>query len=297
MKNASAHAKRLASLLKSARSVVADRGEPDATPKVSDDPVTRIVMSFLEWNSTVKAAEAAHGRLMAVLVDNNDLRVSHPTQLISLIGPRYPQVDERCARLHDVLQTIFEREHLVSLAALETKSKKDVRSYLESLPGMLPYVSAQVLLISFGGHAVPVDDTLLSLLASQGVVEEGMSVEEAAGFLEKQIRADETVDAHLALRAWADENFDKATAKPARADTNGKAAKSAAKTAAKSGTKSEAKKPAAAKPAKKAPTTDAKKPAATDAKGETKSKAKTQPKTAPMAKAPTSASKGIARHR
>ena len=50
---------------------------------------------------------------------NNDLRVSHPQEVVGLLGPRYPRVEERAARLHEALQEIFIREHAVSWIGLE----------------------------------------------------------------------------------------------------------------------------------------------------------------------------------
>jgi endonuclease III len=147
-----------------------------AEPADAAKPVSQIGIAFLQWEATTKAADTAWARLWPALIDLNDMRVSHPHEIIEMIGSRYPRAAERVDRLHDVLQEIYVREHEMSMRSLQNKGKKEVRAYLESLPGIVPYVSAQILLICYEGHAIPVDQTLANLLKIQGVASEDASV-------------------------------------------------------------------------------------------------------------------------
>lgn len=198
MKTNNTHVKKLAVLL----GRIKRKGSADEFESL--DAVTQLVMGFLQWNSTHRAAEAAHDRLMEVMVDNNDLRVSHDREIMSIIGENYPRATERIARMREAMNELFNREHAVSLESLRDKPKKEARAYLESLRGMPPYVAAQVTLLCFGGHAIPVDDKLAELLAFEQVVPDGASAAEVGSFLERHIKAGDAVDAHLALQAWAD---------------------------------------------------------------------------------------------
>ena len=198
MKNTSTYARRFASLYRRIRTKHA--AEPDG-PASS---IIQLVISFLEWNASRKAAETACQRLMSRMVDINDLRVSHPHEVVALLGPRYLQVEERTQRLLEALQEIFQREQTVTLDMLATRSKKEVRAYLDSLPGVPPYVAAQVTLVCFEGHAVPVDDRLAELLRAGEIVDPQATVEQIESFLERQIRAEKAPEAHAALRAWVD---------------------------------------------------------------------------------------------
>ena len=121
-----------------------------------------------------------------------------------MIGEGYPQAVERAARLHESLQEIFAREHTLALDFLRDRSKKDTRVYLESLPGMTPYVAAHVTLRSFDGHAIPVDDRLADLLRHEQVVAPDADVADITGFLERHIRADNATQSYAALKTWAD---------------------------------------------------------------------------------------------
>jgi endonuclease-3 len=198
VKNASHHARKLAALLHKLKA------QHPATPAPAPDPIKQLVLAFLQWESTRKSAEAAYQRLTAAMVDTNDLRVSHPDEVVKILGERYPRATERAGRLLDVLQEIFVREHAVTLAPLAQMGKKEARAYLDSLPGMTPYVSALVLAACFAGHAIPVDDILARLLVEQGLAEPAATREQLASFLEHHVKAGQALEAHGLLQAWAD---------------------------------------------------------------------------------------------
>ncbi len=197
MKNQTAYVKKMTALLKRVRQEYKVEAPP---PR---DPVTQMVVAFLEWNATPNAAREAYQRITAVLVDNNDLRVSHPHEVVELLGGKYARGPERAARLHEALQEIFVREHGMALEELGGKPKKQIRTYFDTLPGMTSFVAAQVVLLSFGGHCIPVDETLAEILHREGAVEPTAGVDEIAAFLEKLVKAGEATDTHLALQAWA----------------------------------------------------------------------------------------------
>ena len=199
MKTTANHVKRLTSLRRRIK-----RKSPSSPLSPPIDPVSQLVRSFLQWNSTRHAAEAAYDHLMAPMVDNNDLRVSYSHEVIELIGKDYPQVEERADRMREALNEIFRREHAVSLESLASQPKKEIRAYLESLPGMMPYGAAQVTLLSFGGHGIPVDDKLTELLTNEEVVPTGALPNEVTIFLERHIKASDAVNTHFTFQAWAD---------------------------------------------------------------------------------------------
>ncbi|MBI1336930.1 MAG: hypothetical protein GC164_08210 [Phycisphaera sp.] len=200
MKNSAEYTKKLNSLLRT----LSKSQKPAPLPDEDVDPVTRLVISFLQWNARRPDAMAAHKRIMSVMVDNNDLRVSHVNEVVSFLGDNYPRAEERVARMLEALQEIFVREHAVTLDHLSDKPKKDVRAYLESLPGMPSYVAARVTLLGFGGHAIPVDDRLSEALKGAGAVDPEASIEEVQGFLERHIKATDGLDMYLLLDAWSD---------------------------------------------------------------------------------------------
>jgi len=219
LKNESQYTRKLAALIKQVKSKF--KGDlPQPT-----DPITQIVLGFLEWNATRSLAAEAHQRLMAVLVDNNDLRVSLPVELIALIGDDYPQINLRINRMREVLQDIYVREHDVTLEPIAGKPKKQVATYIDTLSGMIPYVSSQLMLMNFGFHAIPVDERLHEMLVAEDAVDSESTLPDVAAFLERQIKAGEGVAMHAALRFWEDSKS--RTVTPAKSPAKKKTTKSA----------------------------------------------------------------------
>jgi endonuclease III len=200
-------------------------------PEAPPDPVTQLIQAFLMWDAPLKSAQAAHNRLMSAMVDTNDLRVSHPDEVVGVLGERYPKAAERAGRMLDVLQEVFARAHVVSLDPLAKMGKKEARAALDAMPGMVSYVSAMVVLRSFDGHAIPVDNRLAQLLAENGLVDPEAAPETVSSFLEHHVKAGEALDTFLRLQAWTEEKLE---GKKARDDapekSKGKSPKTKAKT-------------------------------------------------------------------
>lgn len=214
MKNESTYAKKFATLFRKIKSAT-----KSAEPAPQRDPIVQLVLGFLTWNTTRRQAEDAYDRIMPEMVDHNDLRVTHAHVVADLLGDGYEQAGERASRLREALHEIFRREHAVSLDSLAAMTKKQARNYLDTLPGMTPYVAAQMLLTCFGGHAVPVDDRLADLLRDEGAVDPEASIEQIEAFLERQIKSGEGAAAHAHLQAWADSKRRRTGAARATDDT------------------------------------------------------------------------------
>ncbi len=192
--------KKFTALLKKA--LAAYSGE-DPAPR---DPVAQLVVGFLQWRSTRRAAEDAFVALMGELIDINDMRASHAHELVGIIGEDYPDATERIIRLKQSLHGVYLREHDVQMHSIAGKGKKEQRAYLDSLYGMTPFAAAQVTLLSFGGHALPVDEKLIMLLEREEALPENLDASAAEAFLLRQIKAGDALQAHLALQAWVDKS-------------------------------------------------------------------------------------------
>ena len=238
MKNAAQHGRKLNGLLRRIKSKY-DVPEYDEL-----DPIEQLVRSFLLWEASAAQADAGYDRLMKLTVDFNDLRVTDPTDVAAALGPRFPRVEERAYRLKVSLQDVYEREHAVSLDGLAAKSKREARAYLDDLNGMVPFVSARVMLLSLSGHAIPVDDRMVARLQADEVAEPKVTVAELQAFLEHQVKAADAVQVAEVLRQYAEDTpvkpgatTKKATKKRAAASTR-KAAGTKKKTTKKSAKKS-----------------------------------------------------------
>lgn len=176
----------------------------DPEPLDALAPVTQMVISLLHWRATQTEADQAFDRIMEEMVDINDLRVSSEAQIVELIGADYPCVTERTARIKESLHELFCREHAVSMASVESAGKKDQRQYLETLPGLPPFVVSRVMLLSFGGHAFPVDERVLTLMQKNGVVPDDIEVGAVEALMLRQVKAAETLEAYHHIQIAAD---------------------------------------------------------------------------------------------
>ncbi len=198
MKNGESCSKKLGELLKR----LGTRRAPELSD--ADDPLAVLVMSFLIWESTTARAVAAYKRIRENIVDFNDLRVSLPHEIQEFIGPRYPQGHERCQRLRAALRSIYLREHAVNLDRQRSFSKRDVKRYIDSLDGIVPYVSSRVMLLCFDTHGIPVDEQLRAALVEVGAADASADLGELSSWLARQVKASDGAAAHYALQAWTD---------------------------------------------------------------------------------------------
>lgn len=192
--------KAFAALLKKAQTAYKGEAEADAM-----DPIAQLVTSFLAWNATLKQAEHAFDKIMGQVVDLNELRVSHPHEIVAMIGVRYPDADARVRRMLESMMEVFAREHDFRMTSVKSKGKREQREYLDSLPAIPPYVAARVALLSFGAHAMPVDDKLAEQLIGEGIFEPGTAPAEIESWMTRQIKAGSALEAHLALQDWSDQ--------------------------------------------------------------------------------------------
>lgn len=209
MKNAPIAGKKLSALIRKIGPVKAPANLPHG-----DDPLAVLVMSFLMWESTTDKAIAGYSRLFEHVVDFNDLRVSMSHETAEILGPRYPRVLDRCQRLRAVLRNIYLREHSMSLQSLKDSGKRDAKKYIESLEGIVPYVAARVLVLSFDTHAIPVDDQLRTHLIEAEVGDPSVEIPELSSWLASQIKAGDGAAVHYAMQSWMDDVSGKVERKP-----------------------------------------------------------------------------------
>lgn len=206
--SAADQSKELQSLLKKLRDqhAAALTAAPDPCPIDCAEPLLgQFIRAFFLWESTTAKAAAAVKKLESAVVDFNELRHCLPDELAKIVGERYPRIAERSLRLRTALNRIYVREHAVTLEHLTTLGKREAREYLDAIEGVPAFVSARVCLLALSGHAAPVDSRIHRRLVEAKVIDESMSVEDAASHLERKTRAGELPEVYLLLQAWADE--------------------------------------------------------------------------------------------
>ncbi len=227
MKNTAACAKKFRSLLKKLEA------GPEPVPAGKGDPVSTLIYSCLLWEATVTDADAAFQSIIKGVVDFNELRVLLPHDMIEIMGEEYPHADERSRRLRAILRDIYVRAHEVSLSDVDELGKRDTKVYLESLEGMVPFVSSRLQLLHYEGKLVPVDEQLRGLLIDEGAVDQSASVTEITNWIGRQLKSGEELEVAGKLQAWSDQEIQKQRRNAARRVSRKKPVRTTKKTASK----------------------------------------------------------------
>ena len=204
----------LTAFLKQLASAYKDAQVSAPTDDPAADPVEHLLWSLLLWESTPTKAREAYKRFTDAATDLNELRVLLTSEYEDLLGPRYPLVTERAARIKMALNAVYNDQHDVTLAHLQKAQKREARKYLEALEGVPHFVAARVTAVSLGGHAIPVDEKLRDLLAGAGITEKKVAPPALAGSLERAIKATDSLAVIAHLEAWAADPSPKITPKP-----------------------------------------------------------------------------------
>jgi len=195
MKNGTMYAGRL----KKAFAKVRNEADGAAVSEL-DDPLRRMAVGILGMDCGDETAEAAVDRILSVMADWNEVRVSHPTQVHRLVGEAIPQGLARCQQLTAALQSVFDRENRLSLERLRGLGRRDARLYLEKLNGIGEHAVASVVLWSLGGHAVPVPTVMLDALRNAELVNPTATIDEVQAFLERNVAATDAKEFCIAMR-------------------------------------------------------------------------------------------------
>jgi len=168
------------------------------------DPIDELVWSMLLWDAPRSKAERAHKRLVGAVVDVNDLRVCMPDEVAGLLGKSYPNVGERAERLLGALHEVYLREHAVTLAPLRDAPKREARKYLDSIAAAPQFVTARVLLLGLGAHAIPLDTRMFTGMQKANALEEDADEARAVSVLERTVKASDAPAVHAAMLAWVE---------------------------------------------------------------------------------------------
>ena len=194
LKNATKYADELRSILKK----LARQYPPE--PKQPQEPLKALVRGAMSFDVPDTRAEEAMRLINREFVDLNELRVATELEVQELLGTRYPGIERRVTMITQALNRIFEKEHTLSLDRLKTISRREARQFLRELPDIHPFVEAYVMLFAFDGHAMPVDEEILSYLKEHDAADESATLDDAEKFIEHQLKAEECYDLYAVLR-------------------------------------------------------------------------------------------------
>jgi endonuclease III len=216
MKGASEYAKRLKRFLVPLKKEAPKRAPAGASAEGSD-LVEELVLAILEEGTDRVTARRGLDSIMEYMVDYNDLRVTPPREIQRLLDRSFPRGGEKARRIPRVLNHIFEKKNSLNINSLRKAPIREVRSFLNMLEGMTPFVSAAVVRRCLGGHAIPVDEVVEKYLKDHDLAPPEASQEELQGFLERHVLASSSLVFTTVIRDRALAYWKRLQAREARA--------------------------------------------------------------------------------
>jgi endonuclease III len=162
---------------------------PDAAELTRMSLLECVLFSILRENHSFDSAVNALERLANRdnFIDWNDLRVSDLEEIRSYL-PDYPDADQRGTAIKRFLRELFRKNYKFEVEGLSRKTWKEAREELGSYETLgNDFHLSQVQVLTFGGHAFPVDQRIALMLTRLGIAEDSNDIPTIRGLLEKNI--------------------------------------------------------------------------------------------------------------
>ncbi len=139
-------------------------------------PAERTVLEHLVYaccleDSTYEAADEVLATLLEDYFDWNEIRVTTSLELSELMKRLYDPL-AAAGRLRKALHGLFESKYSFDAEFLKKENLGKAIEQLEKFKGVSPFVVASVAQLALGGHSIPVDQALLSLMYTIGAISE-----------------------------------------------------------------------------------------------------------------------------
>lgn len=127
-----------------------------------------VFASCLE-DARYEAAEEAFQRMQELYFDWNEIRVTTVTELADALR-NLPDPTAAAARIKRSLQSIFETRYSFDLEDMRKMNQGKAIQEVAKFSGTSRFMLAYVVQQAFGGHTIPVSDTMMNILLMTGVV-------------------------------------------------------------------------------------------------------------------------------
>ncbi len=179
---------------------------PKTKPSAStDDPVKVMIESILAADAGRKQVSSAMAALTEEFVDFNELRVAQPKEIVECLGKDFPDGRRKAEMILSALHGVFEQQYSMSLEYARKMTKKELQRHMAEL-GLDDFASACMMINVFGGHAIPVDQSLVDCLVLHKSVHPESTISDVKCFLERIIPQKDAQSAHEFFRGLIAKN-------------------------------------------------------------------------------------------
>jgi len=165
-----------------------------------DDPADALVYAIVSERIRASTARTITRKMEKHFVDLNDLRVSRTEEVLEMLGPSGPDSRATASVLTQVLNSIYNKYNMVSLAGLKEVGKRQARKQIEKLDGLSRFAVNYCFLAALRGHCIPLTQKMIDYLRAGEFVHPASTEDDIEGFLERQITAANAYEFYSLLR-------------------------------------------------------------------------------------------------
>lgn len=161
-----------------------------------------LLLGVLQEDTCFTLAAAAYERLRVNFFDFNELRVSHPRELLDYLAD-LPDAERKARCILEILQFIFETTYAFDLEAMKRKPLKQAHKQLSKIAGASDFAVAAAVQRSLGGHALPIDSPMHDLLTRLKLADASDTLEQVRTAMEHFVPKTKGIEFCLALSSVA----------------------------------------------------------------------------------------------
>ncbi len=161
-------------------------------------PSDRLVLEHMLYaccleDSTFEAADEAFARLQEEYFDWNEVRVTTVTELAN-VCKTLTNPEAGAARVKKALHGVFETYYQFDIDFLKKENLSKAITQFSRFKGVSDFVISYTAQNGLGGHSIPIDDSMLFLMTTLGVINEAEAKKRKIPGLERTIPKNKGVD-------------------------------------------------------------------------------------------------------
>ncbi|MBY0587597.1 hypothetical protein K2X85_10490 [bacterium] len=156
----------------------------EAPPLKELSVIEHLLFGAVQESISYSRAIEAYAHLISHFHDLNELRVSHVNEVAGSLQSDLPDREIKAKRVIQILNFVFETTYSYDLEQMKKKPLKQAQKQLSKIQGTTPFVVNSVVQRCLGGHALPLDASMHSVLRLIGIADEGETSDQIQSNLE-----------------------------------------------------------------------------------------------------------------
>lgn len=203
MKDSPLYTRRTRSLIAQLRKDGAKSAATTTEPTIPADATHVLLLGIFCNYAPESKAVSALDKLMAAMVDLNDLRVTPVSEIVEIVGVGLPSCRPAAEEVSQVLASIFNRIHDLDLGFLRGLGKKSAAAFINALDGLSGHAAAFFKQRHLGMHVIPLDVNMFAFLHKGEFITEKTEIAEAQRFCASLVKERDGLSFYSLFKRYA----------------------------------------------------------------------------------------------